>query len=137
MNQGSRQTRFQWLLGGLIAATIGVGFGAVLPDFYMASDDLCETGIMRHVSREGTAGILERFSTVLFTPEGAGHFRPAQDVIFVTLFRLLGPHRWALGAMLVYQAFHLLAACLVAMILRRLRAPTLLGIAAALLFAVH
>ena len=62
----------QWLA---LLVAIGVGFGAVVPDFYMAADDLFATALMHDLDQGGSAGLFDKLYGVVFRAEGLGHFR--------------------------------------------------------------
>src|SRR5687768_2617994 len=65
----------RWIEPLAIACAAAVAFGAVVPDFYMAADDLLATGMMDEVSQGGNAAFLGRIYGVLFQAKGQGHFR--------------------------------------------------------------
>jgi hypothetical protein len=137
MSPELRKTPAPWLQWVLLVLAVTVAFGAAARDYYMAADDLFATGMMDEVDRGGRAGFLEKLDSVVFRAAGGGHFRPAQDVLYVVLYEVFGVERWIRAAMLVYVLCQLASARLVFAIMTALGCSSRLAFSAALAFVLH
>jgi hypothetical protein len=132
----SRPGSHCWIERIVLAIAVVIAFGAVVPDFYLAADDLMATGLMHEIALKHPK-VIDRIGAVVFSDEGQGHFRPTQDFLYVLTYAAFGPERWIFPLMALYALCHFASGCLLISILRRLGATRAVAFVAALIFVLH
>jgi hypothetical protein len=120
----------------LLGLVVAAAFGAVIPEYFLATDDLWSTQVTSEVARN-MDGLGDGLYRMVFQAEGHGHFRPFQDAGYIIAYDALGWRKWMRALAFFYLLLHIGSCALIAHLLRRVGLAPALAFLAAALFAVH